>query len=34
MDFAYRVDMWQYTNQGTVPGITGNVDLNLWFPES
>ena len=33
MDFAYRVDMWQYTNQGTVPGITGNVDLNLWFPE-
>ena len=34
LDFAYRVDMWQYTNQGTVPGITGNVDLNLWFPES
>lgn len=33
MDFEYRVDMWQYTNAGTVPGITGNVDLNLWFPE-
>lgn len=33
MDFDYRVSMWQYTSQGAVPGIEGNVDLNLWFPE-
>ena len=29
MDYPYRVDMWQYTDQGTVPGIQGYVDLNL-----
>lgn len=23
---------WQYTDQGTVPGIEGNVDLNLYLP--
>lgn len=33
MEFEYRVDMWQYTNQGSVPGVTGNVDINLWFPK-
>lgn len=33
MDFDYRVTMWQYTSKGMVPGIEGNVDLNLWFPE-
>lgn len=33
MDFAYQVDMWQYTSQGSVPGIRGDVDINLWFPE-
>ena len=32
MDYPYKVDMWQYTNQGTVPGIEGNVDINLYFP--
>lgn len=32
MDYPHRVDMWQYTDQGTVPGIEGAVDLNLWFP--
>lgn len=31
MDFAYQVDMWQYTSEGTVPGIKGPVDINLWF---
>lgn len=31
LDFAYRVDFWQYTGQGTVPGIEVPVDLNLWF---
>ena len=33
MDFGYRVTMWQYTSEGSVPGIEGDVDLNLWFPE-
>lgn len=32
MDFPYRVDMWQYTEKGTVPGISTPVDLNLWLP--
>lgn len=31
MDYPYKIDMWQYTDQGTVPGIAGNVDLNLMF---
>lgn len=29
MDYAYKVDMWQYTNTGKVPGVEGEVDLNL-----
>lgn len=32
MTYPYRVDMWQYTNAGTVPGIEGAVDINLYFP--
>lgn len=32
MDYPYAVDQWQYTSTGTVPGIPGDVDLNLWFP--
>lgn len=32
MDYPYKVDMWQYTNAGKVPGIDGNVDINLFFP--
>lgn len=31
MNYAYKVDMWQFTCTGTVPGIEGDVDLNLWF---
>ena len=31
MDYPYKIDMWQYTEEGSVPGIDGNVDLNLWF---
>ncbi len=23
--------VWQYTNEGTVPGITGNVDMDYWI---
>lgn len=29
--FAYDFTMWQYTNEGTVPGIDGPVDLNIYF---
>ena len=32
-EFPYRMDMWQYTRTGSVPGITGNVDVNLLFTE-
>lgn len=31
-DFPCRFDMWQYTASGHVPGIEGNVDMNLLFP--
>lgn len=30
-DFYYDFDMWQYTSKGSVPGIEGNVDMDLWF---
>ncbi len=30
-EFPCKVDMWQYTNTGSVPGISGNVDINLLF---
>ena len=32
MEFPYRVDYWQYTAAGTVPGIEGIVDLNIFLP--
>lgn len=32
MDYPYQIDMWQYSCTGTVPGITGEVDLNLYLP--
>lgn len=28
-DFPCRFDLWQYTQTGTVPGIEGNVDINV-----
>lgn len=31
MNFPYRVDFWQYTGEGTVPGIEVPVDVNLWL---
>ena len=31
MDYPWRVDFWQYTESGTVPGIKGNVDIDLMF---
>ena len=32
MDYPYQIDMWQYPCTGTVPGIYGDVDLNLYLP--
>ncbi|MGN0984939.1 MAG: GH25 family lysozyme [Candidatus Enterenecus sp.] len=29
--FAYHFSMWQYTNKGQVDGISGDVDMNLYF---
>lgn len=31
-DAPCKPDYWQYTDQGTVPGIEGDVDLNLYLP--
>lgn len=31
-DAPCKPDYWQYTDQGTVPGIKGYVDLNLYLP--
>ena len=31
MDYEYKVDVWQYTETGTVPGIKGKVDIDLMF---
>lgn len=33
MDFPYKIHMWQYTNTGSVPGIIGDVDINVYFPD-
>lgn len=32
MTYEYKIDMWQYTDSGSVPGIEGSVDINLYFP--
>lgn len=32
MTYPYHVDMWQYTKTGRVPGIDGDVDINLYLP--
>ena len=31
MDYPYQVDVWQYTEEGSVPGIEGDVDIDLMF---
>lgn len=31
MTYPWAVDMWQYTDKGSVPGINGNVDLNVYL---
>ena len=30
-DYMYHYDMWQYTSSGSIPGISGRVDLNLCY---
>ena len=32
MTFPYKVEMWQYTDKGKVPGIQGDVDINVYMP--
>lgn len=31
MTYPYRIEMWQYTCTGSVPGIEGDVDINVMF---
>ena len=33
MTYPHWVDMWQYSCTGSVPGIEGDVDINLYFPD-
>lgn len=33
LSFRHKVQMWQYTSSGSVAGIQGKVDLNLYFPQ-
>ena len=30
-DYTGNINMWQYTSKGSVPGITGNVDMNIAY---
>lgn len=32
LNYPYKIDMWQYSESGSVPGIEGNVDIDLYFP--
>ncbi len=32
MEYPWKVEMWQYTSSGKVPGIAGAVDLNVYMP--
>ena len=32
MRFPWKVEMWQYTCTGRVPGISGDVDINVYMP--
>jgi len=32
MTYPYKVEMWQYTDRGRVPGIQGDVDINIYMP--
>ena len=30
-DYTGNINMWQYTSKGSVPGISGNVDMNIAY---
>ena len=32
MTYPWNVEMWQWTSSGKVPGINGNVDINVFMP--
>ena len=32
MNYPYRIEFWQYTETGSVAGIEGPVDLDIWLP--
>ena len=32
-EYYYDFAIWQYSSKGSVPGIEGNVDLNIGFGE-
>lgn len=34
MTYTYKVQMWQYTSNGRVPGIDGRVDIDIYFPDN
>lgn len=31
--FPYKINIWQYSENGSVDGITGNVDMNISFKD-
>ena len=33
MTYPWKVEMWQYSSSGSVPGINGPVDLNVYMPD-
>ena len=33
MTYPWKVEMWQYTCTGRVPGIVGDVDINVYMPD-
>ncbi len=33
MTFPHKIWLWQYSYTGQVPGVPGNVDLNIMFPQ-
>lgn len=33
MTYPWKIEMWQWTSTGKVPGIAGNVDINVYMPD-
>lgn len=34
LSFPYRMEFWQYRDDGAIPGIEGPVDVDIWIPVS